>query len=444
MEKYLTQTFAIPLHAGKPKSSTGLIPADARYEDEVFAGPIDWSKHQGLYQVADKFFYSKYRAMTHSTDIKQPVKWHFNNSQFDAVDWQTRLGGDIRTLYAARARQLREKYDYLIMAWSGGGDSHQALLSFLLNDIRLDEIMVAFPFTEADKHHKADPNATGAENFLSEWQLTMKPLLDAVRMRWPDIKITLADMKWAIELGSDPEQEILYSNTAMPAFFTGHGRWRAFESVWAQRATEHKNICTIFGVGSVHVERFDSWLATGFADQWCIWRSIVGASGPRKTEYFYWTPDMPEIVREQAHLMLDHFRRNPLDIGLLNWWTINAWDKCWVMKQKGDNGALRHMRRTVIYPDLPGRVYQVDKPRICHLNDDWNTWFRSNPHSKTFVDQHRWTINTAEAVIDPAFFLSANGQRLCAAPIYSAMYMIGRLPAVRNTHISRTLDLALA
>jgi len=45
-------------------------------------------------------------------------------------------------LYALRARQLREKYDYLVLYFSGGADSTNILKTFIDNNIFLDEIVM--------------------------------------------------------------------------------------------------------------------------------------------------------------------------------------------------------------------------------------------------------------------------------------------------------------
>jgi hypothetical protein len=54
----------------------------------------------------------------------------------------------LQDLYLTRAQDLRNTYDYLILNYSGGPDSHNILETFLLNNIFLDEIFIYSYFSE--------------------------------------------------------------------------------------------------------------------------------------------------------------------------------------------------------------------------------------------------------------------------------------------------------
>jgi hypothetical protein len=99
----------------------------------------------GYYTVGDKVFYSKSQVLTESTKNGQYPHWHFNHDTFRSIDTTMEPNVDIRLLYKMRAIQLREKYDYLRLEFSGGSDSATVLMSFINNGIHLDEIVCRYP-----------------------------------------------------------------------------------------------------------------------------------------------------------------------------------------------------------------------------------------------------------------------------------------------------------
>ena len=94
---------------------------------------IEQNPKLGFYTVGDKTFYSKPEAMIYATQVGLYPQWHFNTKQFGNFDWEKEPETDLRELYRIRAQQLRDRYDYIRIEASGGGDSTTAIFSFLLN-----------------------------------------------------------------------------------------------------------------------------------------------------------------------------------------------------------------------------------------------------------------------------------------------------------------------
>ena len=94
----------------------------------------------GFYQVGEFKSYSKVEAIELSNKIKKPVHWNFNDEVFSAYDWKIEPLQNLKDLYAARARQIRERYDYIVLWWSGGADSYTMLRAFVDNGIHVDEL----------------------------------------------------------------------------------------------------------------------------------------------------------------------------------------------------------------------------------------------------------------------------------------------------------------
>ena len=100
---------------------------------------IEQNPKLGYYTVGQEKFYSKPMALTKATETNQFPEWNFSNETFGAQNWLIEPNINILDLYRIRAQQLRDKYDYIRLEFSGGGDSTTALYSFINNGIHLDE-----------------------------------------------------------------------------------------------------------------------------------------------------------------------------------------------------------------------------------------------------------------------------------------------------------------
>jgi len=146
----------------------------------------------GYYKVGDRIFHSKPQAYIYATETNIEPSWHFNNVDYAKLDWSIEPETNLRELYRIRAQQLRDKYDWIRIEASGGGDSTTAIFSFLLNGIHLDEIVFRYP-EQVDKGVTNDPFNMKAENTLSERQFAAEPLLKWVKEKSPNTVVTIHD-----------------------------------------------------------------------------------------------------------------------------------------------------------------------------------------------------------------------------------------------------------
>ena len=91
----------------------------------------------GYYLVGDHKTYSKIEALEYAHLLNTPVKWIFNDAVFSTHPWHIDTGVDIKILYKKRAEQIRNKYDYIVIWYSGGVDSFTMLNTFKENKINL-------------------------------------------------------------------------------------------------------------------------------------------------------------------------------------------------------------------------------------------------------------------------------------------------------------------
>ena len=94
----------------------------------------------GYYQIGDRKTYSKIEALEWQRSSGHFPEWYFNRQVFDHMDWFIEPSVDLWTMYQARARQIRETYDYCVIFYSGGSDSHNLLSAWLDAGCKVDEI----------------------------------------------------------------------------------------------------------------------------------------------------------------------------------------------------------------------------------------------------------------------------------------------------------------
>ena len=147
----------------------------------IFHPDSHLNKH-GYFSVGDQNLYSKLDAIKLSVATGDPVKWHYNDEVFSKQDWTVEPEKDIRTMYQERAQAIRDKFDYVIVMFSGGADSTTVLDSFIDNGIPVDEIYMQHwikyqpekeqSFMNAEIHQSALPYLK--RKLPSAWKTTVR------------------------------------------------------------------------------------------------------------------------------------------------------------------------------------------------------------------------------------------------------------------------------
>ena len=280
--------------------------------------------HHGFYTVGPVRTYSKLEAIEHSVRLRQPISWDYNRAVFGSVDWTQEPPGSLDLYYQQRAQQLREHYDYLVLFYSGGSDSHNALMSFVTNNIFVDEI-VQWHQLEAlrgDRSHNAN-----AEQFATSIPITQTLL--ATNPTYRHTVHRLIDFtQYKAEIFTD--QKILdrwwYVNND---FQTPHAHAiteiKNLYPAYRQLSDSGKSVAFIWGTEkpNFRVDQHNR-LHCGFADISIspfvgVDRKIANNPGDHD-EMFYWTPDLPELIVKQAHVVkryIDMFEDHQADGNLV-------------------------------------------------------------------------------------------------------------------------------
>jgi hypothetical protein len=311
--------------------------------------------NSGFYIVDGINYTSKTVAALEASRKKCPMTWYFYNDVWEKFSKEkSHLLGktDLDVLYKQRAQQLRDKYDYLILNYSGGADSHNILMSFLNNGIHLDEIYVTWDAAGGSKVYTPNTVVKGAENLLSEWDYVLKPSLEWVAKYHPEIKITV---KNPFEINLDS----LYSDNTLegPGHYFGvfeMMRQNTIPDSITEQSAKGKLVADIWGIDKPSVI-FDQGTA------YLYFLDITAYGTPRNvepyggnTEFFYYSIDMPELVFEQGYAILKYFKEHKNESEQLELMKITRYD--WNRNQWYNN-----LVKKLIYTTWDANKFQVDK-----------------------------------------------------------------------------------
>lgn len=282
----------------------------------------------GYYQVGDFKTYSKVEAieLAHAKSSLTP-RWIFNDETFGNYNWKIEPTETLDELYAQRARQLREKYDYIVVWYSGGADSHNILETFRKNDIFIDEI--------AQFHAYSGEKSWNSYLNLEVEKIAVPVTLEVLESM-PGTKHRMVDMAPFInDVFKEDNNRIDFiykSNRSFSPHQLARTYFREKIKDYQDIIASGKKLCFVWGGSKpevVYDEAKDKYY-TRFID--CIDSNGVGPRTQqlnREWEYdemFYWSPDCPELVAKQSHLVKNYMRNLPaIDLNS-RWLTTEAGD----------------------------------------------------------------------------------------------------------------------
>lgn len=375
--------------------------------------------NKGFYQVGDRHFYSKLEACMAAQNLpgRHFLHWNFHESEFGHYAWDSEPPVDILDLYRERAQQLRDNYDHLVLFYSGGADSHTVLQSFVNNGIHLDEVFVYGAF----KAEQQRANTLGWDRrpgyYTREVKYIVKPMLQRLQAQH-GFKVTTWD--WTdrtLELLSDPDWiwkvGVRFAPDAIPrqCLHEIYGHTDRYEG-------RGRRVAFIFGVDkprlfrdnhNVYLSFIDTMLTTAVGNN----NDIQGRTWEHD-EYFYWTPNMPEIAIKQAHLIVKFLRAQ----GRLD--ALTARDNAGTF-HAGDYYRMIH---PIIYPQWNTNTWQIDKSSGV-VNDEFGQWFFDSAPERS---KQQWAsgINQLNRSVDARFFNGGDAwQGLVGC--FSKFYRIGSL-----------------
>ena len=151
--------------------------------------------NSGFWHVQGAYFFNKADCLKFASRIKNHnVSFHFFDEVYTTLDWTKEPSEPLDKLYSERARQIREKYEYVALLFSGGCDSTNMLHTFLKNNIKVDEVISYYPVQVIDRY-KSNFNKSDSspENAMYEYLDSVVPTFEWLKIHHPEIKLTVID-----------------------------------------------------------------------------------------------------------------------------------------------------------------------------------------------------------------------------------------------------------
>jgi len=391
--------------------------------------PFEFFAKNGHYSVGNTITALYGTALQEATRTGLPVKWHFNDEVYSQMNWRESWHLPITEVYRMRAQQLRDKYDYLMLWFSGGADSTVILESFVHNNIHLDEVVCAWPLSQTQGQYTPNSIDTAASNMPSEWDLSIKPKLDWLAKNHPRVKITVLDFMDQVPTVEDFEDTwtVMEKHT-----YAAIQRQRALDQVVVERVEQYHNVAAIAGISppTLFVMN-DRYLVAHFRNDFAS--AGIGKSDhikgriPRNVEFFYWTPDMPEIVREQAHVVLARLKANPTAKALFAPYDLQSGKMLDLTPEEKE--IQRRFIKAAIYPSWDHDTFQTVKPLDILTYCEQYDWFYKNPHAQPYMESWKSAIASQHRLIDPRF-LKRNQAGVVynfANSLFSKFYAVGKV-----------------
>lgn len=324
----------------------------------------------GFYRVGDLKFYSKMEAIEMQEKTGIHLHWDFNERVYQSVDWKVEPSKTLDELYKIRAQQIREQYDYVVLWYSSGADSDCVLHAFLDNDIPLNEV-ASF----------VDYNGSNSKTniFNSEIFNIAMPKIERYQEKYPDLKHRVIDVcQPIIDLFSDPSFKFdwKYSqNSIFSPNSTIRSRLRHTVNDWKTLIDKGKKVCFVWGTDKPRISIDKGKYCFRFID------IVDNAMNPIQQispvpgefdEFFFWSPDLPELVIKQAHVVKRYLKnatqqsmfmtKSPTGLG----YSIVNGEKIYI-----STVGIHYL----IYPSYEYHIENETKPRSIFWSGR-DTWFR--------------------------------------------------------------------
>jgi hypothetical protein len=94
------------------------------------------------YNVNGQVFFNTYLAFYESFKSNKPIYFNCYDHAYDQLDWTQEPEQSFEQLMDHHAVTIRNRYERVVLLWSGGTDSHTIYNVFKRNNLHIDEVMV--------------------------------------------------------------------------------------------------------------------------------------------------------------------------------------------------------------------------------------------------------------------------------------------------------------
>ena len=272
---------------------------------EVLYSPL------GHYTVGEQWFYSNRDALAAGHRTGQPVAWHYYDDVWStahsAGHWRNQ---SLKELYYARARQIREQYDYVAVMFSGGWDSRNIIESFAAQGLRIDDIIV---FTTQELENSTPFNNLNPDNWYGEIKYHAVPYAERYAHEHPGTGVIRIEWLDRVAKSFQDAEQVFKDSRPKPGVF--FGRWLSVAtSPKLEQRIGGRRACLLLGLDKPCVIQNTTTARAFFPEGLLRLYSYCtkGNGFPDNVtwEPFYWTPDLPELAIRGWYELLDLCRKD--------------------------------------------------------------------------------------------------------------------------------------
>lgn len=283
---------------------------------------LETNPYYNYYTVKDQKFSTRLFALINARSLKNeyPVEWHLPNfeKKFDSLNLLEEPTDTLEYLYLKRAKELRDNYDYLILHYSGGHDSHNILETFMLNNIHLDEILILDQFDRSFRQNLEDRDFEFLHLNSYEPEFSAIPLAKHfIDTYSPHTKLTIVTNSFGIHakywynLSENNMINNLKSSGTLGLLGKTPIRTKdlnlynpAYRDIKKNKKVAHlwgrDKTCVRFDEKG-YFFRFDDGSLVDFID---IYNPLTPDELPQEIEFFYNHPSCANIILKQAHVIM--------------------------------------------------------------------------------------------------------------------------------------------
>jgi hypothetical protein len=367
----------------------------------------------GFYVADDNTtFVNKIECVLHCNSRNINYKWMFNEQSYDLIDWTLEPRANIHELYARRARELREKYDYLVLHFSGGHDSGAILETFMVSDIKLDEVSIVAPRFLTDP----DPRDRTAKNTYAEVALCATPNAQYVKEKYqPDLKIshTQTDKLSVSELLDKDWIENTHGDLNPGGKFRAHFNW----------LHKHFQDLTDQGKTVAHVDGLDKpqFIIRG-QDLYVVFSDFIRFRNPDLSdknqvslvEHFYWAPSTAELICKQCHMILNKINSMP-----------DSLDFARRLIRGAENRQYHDWIASIIYPGRFLPIWDTEKS-TNQVFREWDAWFYQDKNTEHYQNWKK-VMDYLNVTLDTKWKVNHDSIYTGLRRTYSKTRKIGRI-----------------
>lgn len=251
-------------------------------------------------------FTSKIKALEYSIKHSQIIKFYYHDEVYSKLDWKKEPPNTLQYYYLEQAKRIREEYDYVILAFSGGFDSSNILETFHFNGLKLDKIITVGALSQ-DSQTGIDDNHNGEvyhNVFPYIRELGLESILEVHDYtkyfdNLNNFSISAYSEDWVDHIG---------------CWYSPHNWfWKDIEKFVVPKAWEGKKVAIVFGKDkpclffdhTAPLSPKGKGRLNGYRFRDTPVMSYGNSTGLDNCDRinFYWDPKAPDILLKQLHMI---------------------------------------------------------------------------------------------------------------------------------------------